>query len=233
MSSTEVAAGLPTWTGEAQASAHAPVLAAAQLDARLGRAFDVASAAALLLFVAPLMLAVAVLIWIRGDGSIVFRHARLGQGGRLFDCYKFRSMRSDAKERIEHLLATDAQARAEWEADHKLRNDPRITTFGSFLRKSSLDELPQLFNVLRGDMSLVGPRPIVPAEQARYGRRMADYFRVRPGITGLWQVSGRNGVSYRRRVALDVTYARRKSLALDLKILAATVPAVLFSKGAH
>jgi lipopolysaccharide/colanic/teichoic acid biosynthesis glycosyltransferase len=140
-------------------------------------------------------------------------------------------MVSDADVRLVQLLAESAQAREEWARDHKLRRDPRITPIGSFLRRSSLDELPQLFNVLKGEMSLVGPRPIVHSEIERYGRYFREYCRVRPGITGLWQISGRSNVSYRRRVALDVTYVRSKSLVLDIKILALTLPCVLVARG--
>ena len=129
--------------------------------------------------------------------------------------------------------AWDPELRREWETTFKLRRDPRITALGAFLRKSSLDELPQLFNILKGEMSVVGPRPIVAAEVARYGRWYRDYCNVRPGLTGLWQVSGRNDVNYRRRVALDVAYARRRSLGLYLKIIIATVPAVLLRNGSY
>ncbi|CAN5136266.1 hypothetical protein BH09PSE2_BH09PSE2_12530 [soil metagenome] len=198
-----------------------------------GRAVDIFLASLVLLFTAPLLLTIVALMWVQGDGPIVFGHRRIGRGGRHFQCLKFRSMFPDADLRLRELLADDAGARAEWAADHKLRSDPRITPLGGFLRKTSLDELPQLFNVLKGDMSLVGPRPIVDAERVRYGRRMAAYQSVRPGITGLWQVSGRNNTSYRRRVALDVTYARRKSVALDCRIMIATIPAVLFSRGSY
>ncbi len=198
-----------------------------------GRGIDIALASLVLLFTAPLLLTIVALMWVQGDGPIVFGHRRIGRGGLHFQCLKFRSMFPDADARLRDLLATDATARAEWAADHKLKNDPRITPLGGFLRKTSLDELPQLFNVLRGDMSLVGPRPIVDAERVRYGRRMAAYQSVRPGITGLWQVSGRNNTSYRRRVALDVAYARNKSVALDCKILMATIPAVVLSRGSY
>ncbi len=152
-------------------------------------------------------------------------------GGRLFRCCKFRTMAIDAEERLTELLDRDPEARAEWARNHKLRNDPRITSLGGFLRRSSLDELPQFFNVLKGDMSLVGPRPIVLAEVGFYGRYFNDYCRVRPGITGLWQISGRSLVSYRRRVALDVTYVRSHCAMLYMKILARTVPAVLRGYG--
>jgi lipopolysaccharide/colanic/teichoic acid biosynthesis glycosyltransferase len=134
---------------------------------------------------------------------------------------------------LAELLATSPSARAEWARDHKLKNDPRITPLGRFLRSSSLDELPQLWNVLVGEMSLVGPRPIVSAEVMRYGMRFSYYCACRPGITGLWQVSGRNDVSYRRRVALDSIYARRCSLLLDSIILVRTFPAVLARRGSY
>jgi exopolysaccharide production protein ExoY len=141
-------------------------------------------------------------------------------------------MTCDAEARLPGLLARDAALDAQWTDGCKLPHDPRITPLGRWLRHSSLDELPQLLNVLRGEMSLVGPRPIGVAERARYGRRFASYAKVRPGITGLWQVSGRSRLSYRRRVALDVLYTRRRSLALDCRILLATAPAVLSGRGA-
>jgi lipopolysaccharide/colanic/teichoic acid biosynthesis glycosyltransferase len=128
-------------------------------------------------------------------------------------------------------LNSNHAAAAEWRQFHKLKDDPRITPLGRFLRKSSIDEIPQLFNVLAGEMSVVGPRPIVDAERAKYGRYIAEYFSVRPGITGLWQVGGRNDVSYRRRVAIDVVYVRKRSLLLDLKIMLMTIPAILTRKG--
>jgi exopolysaccharide production protein ExoY len=139
----------------------------------------------------------------------------------------------DAEQRLQHLLATDPEAQQEWLRDHKLRRDPRITGIGNFLRRSSLDELPQFFNVLRGEMSLVGPRPIVVGEIARYGRYLGSYASVKPGLTGLWQVSGRSNTSYRRRVAMDVAYARAKCLRLDMSILLATIPAVVGARGSY
>lgn len=190
-------------------------------------------ASALLVFFAPLMLGVAAAVFLQDGGPVIFAHRRVGRGGRMFPCLKFRSMAADAPERLQHLLDSDPAARAEWERDHKLRNDPRITRLGEVLRRSSLDELPQLFNVMRGEMSLVGPRPIVEAEARRYGRRVREYCSVRPGITGLWQVSGRNDTSYRRRIAIDVVYSRRKSLLLDARILVMTVPAVLLRRGSY
>ena len=198
----------------------------------LDRAFDVGLSLLALLFLAPIFLVIAMLVRLQDGGPSLFAHGRLGQGGRPFQCLKFRSMRTDAEERLHQLLASDPEARNEWARDHKLRQDPRITPLGVFLRRSSLDELPQFLNVLRGEMSLVGPRPIVEAEIPRYGHYFADYCANKPGITGLWQISGRNDVNYRRRVAMDVIYARRRSVSLYLWILLATAPAVLLRRGA-
>ncbi|CAL1691007.1 UDP-glucose:undecaprenyl-phosphate glucose-1-phosphate transferase [Brevundimonas subvibrioides] len=197
------------------------------------RAADVILASFALLFLAPLMIVVAVLVTLQDGGPALFGHRRIGRAGLEFNCLKFRSMVVDAEERLTRHLAANASARLEWAADHKLRHDPRVTALGRFLRKSSIDELPQLFNVLRGDMSLVGPRPIVQGEVHRYGRYFAHYCQVRPGITGLWQVMGRNDVSYRRRVALDVAYVRRFRVTTYVSILALTVPAVLGRSGVY
>lgn len=202
-----------------------------RLDLMAVRILDIGVASCALIFLAPLMLVVACLVYLVDPGPIFFAHRRMGKDGMTFPCLKFRSMVTDAEARLQHLLASDPEARAEWARDYKLRCDPRITPIGNFLRKSSIDELPQLFNVLRGEMSIVGPRPIVEGEIERYGRYFSEYSRVKPGITGLWQVSGRNNVSYRRRVALDVSYARNKSVVLDLRILALTVPAVFMARG--
>ena len=187
----------------------------------------------LLLFLLPVMVLVAMAVKMQDGGPAIFAHRRIGRDGRHFRCYKVRSMRVDAEARLAEVLASDPQAREEWARDHKLRSDPRVTALGELLRRSSLDELPQLFNVLKGDMSLVGPRPIVEEERARYGRRFRHYCAVRPGITGLWQVSGRNDVSYRTRVAMDACYAQRKCFALDLYILLVTVPSVLRARGVY
>jgi exopolysaccharide production protein ExoY len=198
-----------------------------------GRALDVLIALAALIFAAPLMIALALAIRLQDGGPAIFGHTRVGRGGRSFRCYKFRSMVTDSDARLQALLAVDPEARREWEVDRKLRNDPRITAIGAFLRKSSLDELPQIFNVLKGEMSIVGPRPIVAAEIRKYGASFHQYCAVRPGITGLWQVSGRNDVAYRRRVALDRLYARSKCVSLDLRILLLTIPAVLSRSGSY
>lgn len=199
----------------------------------LARLVDIAISLSALIFLAPLLLLVALLVYIVDPGPILFGHRRLGKDGTSFRCWKFRSMVTDADVRLRKLLAENPDARAEWERDHKLRDDPRITRIGHFLRKSSIDELPQFFNVLTGEMSLVGPRPIVTDEVVKYGRYFANYCRVRPGITGLWQISGRNDISYRRRVAIDVAYVRAKSLKLDMGILLLTVPRVIAQRGSY
>ena len=196
------------------------------------RGFDVISATMVLIFVLPAMVLLYFLVRMDG-GPAIFAHRRVGQNGKSFDCLKFRSMFTDSAARLEELLRTDPVAREEWDRDHKLKNDPRVTPLGRFLRASSLDELPQLINIVRGDMSVVGPRPIVQAEAVRYGARFATYCKTRPGLTGIWQISGRNDVAYRRRVAMDVLYARRCSPALDAKVVLMTIPAVLMSKGSY
>lgn len=203
------------------------------LDARATRTVDIVVSLAALALVAPLMVVLMVLMKLTDPGPVFFAQPRIGRHGRTFRCLKFRSMVVDAEQQLARYLAAHPEAREEWDRDHKLRNDPRITWIGRFLRKSSLDELPQLINILRGDMALVGPRPIVPAEAIRYGRYLAAYASVRPGLTGLWQISGRNNTTYRRRVAIDTCYARSRSLSFDIKILAKTVPAVLLASGSY
>ncbi|MBB2188595.1 undecaprenyl-phosphate galactose phosphotransferase WbaP [Gluconacetobacter azotocaptans] len=195
-------------------------------------AFDVTVASILLLLTLPLFVILYVLVRLDG-GSATFGHLRVGRNGHTFRCLKFRSMAQNADHILADLLARDPQAAAEWAASRKLTNDPRITAIGHFLRKTSLDELPQLLNVLRLEMSLVGPRPIVEAEQDHYGDDIEYYQAIRPGITGLWQVSGRSDTSYPRRVQLDNWYVRNWSLWNDVVILAKTVPAVLFQSGAR
>jgi Undecaprenyl-phosphate galactose phosphotransferase WbaP len=195
------------------------------------RLFDMVGAFALLVFLAPVMLLIALAIRILDPGPVIFGHRRIGAGDRRFQCFKFRTMVVNSKEVLQALLDSDPEARAEWEATQKLRNDPRITLLGRILRETSLDELPQLFNVLRGDMSLVGPRPIVDAEIERYGSDFDAYCRARPGITGLWQVSGRSNTSYDRRVQLDVAYVSNWSLVKDISILVKTISVVLKREG--
>jgi exopolysaccharide production protein ExoY len=205
-----------------------------QIVTRIGiRAFDIIASLVAIIFFAPIMAIIAIAILIFDKGPIFFAHKRIGKCARLFSCWKFRSMVVDADRKLETLLANDPSARAEWDAEQKLCRDPRVTRIGNFLRKTSLDELPQLINVLLGDMSLVGPRPIVVDEIPKYGRYFGEYCRVRPGITGLWQVRGRSEVEYRKRIALDISYIRSPRMRSNLIILALTVPSVLMSRGAR
>jgi Undecaprenyl-phosphate galactose phosphotransferase WbaP len=185
------------------------------------------------LLVLPLLLFIALLVKFSSPGPVLYGHRRLGRNGRPFRAYKFRSMVNDAGERLQKLLAADPKLREEWEASHKLKEDPRITGIGKVLRRISFDEFPQLINVLRGEMSLVGPRPIVEDEVVKYGEDYHRIFSVRPGLTGLWQVSGRSDRDYAGRVALDTYYLQSWSLWLDLWILYKTFGVVLRGKGAY
>ena len=181
----------------------------------------------------PFLLLIAALIKLSSPGPVIFRQRRVGYGGREFVCWKFRTMVCNGDEVLAAHLERDPEARAEWNRDHKLRRDPRVTSIGRLLRKTSLDELPQLWNVLRGEMSLVGPRPIVPAEIPDFGSSFKAFCSVLPGITGLWQVSGRNHTTYSEHVELDRFYAENYSLWLDIYILILTVKVVLFRQGAY
>lgn len=200
---------------------------------RIIRLLDIFISLAVLIFFSPVLALVAVAVKLQDNGPVFFGHTRIGCDGQEFKCFKFRSMLVDAEARLQRLLEADPVARAEWAKDHKLKNDPRITAFGLLLRKTSIDEFPQLWNVLKGDMSLVGPRPIVRTEIRKYGKSFRQYASVRPGLTGLWQVAGRNDVSYSRRVAMDRLFSRRKSVSLYLYILFMTVPAVLMQRGSY
>lgn len=183
--------------------------------------------------ISPVLIFIAIWIYYDSPGPVIFRHMRVGKNGKLFPCYKFRSMCFNADEKLKELLQNDPEARAEWEKDFKLKNDPRITRSGAFLRKTSLDELPQLLNVLRGEMSLVGPRPVVEAELPRYGDFLGDYLMVKPGITGMWQVNGRSDTTYDERVQMDSWYVRNWSVWLDYMLLWRTIKAVAAGKGAY
>lgn len=208
-------------------------LAAPSLMA-LKRIFDFCGALFGLLLLCPLFVYVGWQIKRQGGpGAVFFGHVRIGLNGKPFKCWKFRTMVHNSQQVLEQLLASDAQARAEWDKDFKLRNDPRITRIGEFLRKTSLDEIPQLWNVLKGEMSLVGPRPIIEEELERYGDRVDFYLEARPGLTGLWQVSGRNETTYAERVALDAWYVKNWNLWYDIAILCKTVRTVLTGKGAY
>ena len=193
--------------------------------------FDVALSSAVLALAAPVMLAIGALVGLDG-GPMFYAHRRVGARGRVFDCLKFRSMVVDGDAALQRLLAADPDAAEEWARTHKLRRDPRVTWIGRLLRKTSLDELPQLLNVLRLEMSLVGPRPIVSLEIPKYGENIAYYYETRPGITGLWQVSGRSDTTYDERVRLDSWYVRNWTFWQDVSILARTIPAVMSGRGA-
>lgn len=188
----------------------------------------------LVVLMLPALLPVIVVLWaltVRDGGQGFFGHVRVGKGGRSFKCWKIRTMVVDADVKLKEFLANNPDAAAEWERDFKLANDPRITKLGRFLRRTSLDELPQIWNVLKGEMSFVGPRPVVTKELERYGHYVSHYLAMTPGITGLWQVSGRNDVSYTRRVAMDVKYRKISGLWVDLAIILKTGGSVLFSTG--
>lgn len=195
--------------------------------------FDKLFAAAALVTVAPVMLVIALVLRATDPGPVFYAHRRIGRNGRSFKCYKFRTMYMDGDARLARIFEIDPIARADWAAAQKLENDPRVHPVGDFLRKSSLDELPQFWNVLKGDMSIVGPRPIVTAEIERYGAAFADYCAVRPGVTGPWQVGGRNDTGYRERVALDSDYVRNATFLTDINIVLKTVGVVLRRRGAH
>jgi len=199
----------------------------------LKRVLDLAATVALGLVSLPLIALVAIAIRLDSPGPVFFAQARIGKGGRKFRAWKFRTMVRDAEQLLDRFLQDRPALREEWERDQKLRDDPRVTRVGRLLRRTSLDELPQLWNVLRGEMSLVGPRPIVDEEVGRYGPRFTLYAQVLPGITGLWQVSGRNDTSYEQRVELDSYYVRNWSPWLDLYVLARTVWVVLTGRGAY
>jgi len=196
------------------------------------RIFDFLASAVLLVLLAPLLVFFSWRIR-RAGGNAIFGHVRVGQYGRSFRCFKFRTMVPDAERVLEDLLLHDEDARIEWEQNFKLRKDPRVTQIGSFLRATSLDELPQLWNVLKGEMSLVGPRPVVEEELERYGDQVGYYLESPPGMTGLWQISGRSGTGYDDRVALDCWYVRNWSLWYDLVVLIKTIRVVLKKEGAY
>jgi exopolysaccharide production protein ExoY len=219
-------------------SVHAkPVVSATVAQRPVGnvgkRAIDIVLASSAIIILAPLLVVCFLAIIWTSPGAALFRHRRVGFGGKHFGCFKFRTMVPDAESRLQDYLESDPAARAEWATCRKLRFDPRITAIGAILRKTSLDELPQLFNVIKGDMSIVGPRPVTDEELTRYSTNVHDYLACRPGITGLWQVSGRSGTTYAKRVACDSFYARNWSIALDAKIVIVTLPALLDSDNAY
>ncbi len=197
------------------------------------RGFDIAGALAGIVLLSPLLLMLAALVKFSDGGRIFYGHRRIGRNGAVFRCWKFRTMVENGDEVLMAYLAANPAEREEWSASRKLQNDPRVTRVGVVLRKLSLDELPQVLNILRGEMSFVGPRPVVKDELELYGTAAPYYLSTRPGLTGLWQVSGRNDVSYGARVAFDRHYVENWSFVSDLKILIRTVPAVFMSRGSY
>lgn len=196
-------------------------------------AVELVSTLVLLVLCLPLFLLLALLVKVTSPGPVFFRQKRIGRGRRLFDCVKFRTMYRDAEQRLAELLAASEQVRAEWLKYARITNDPRVTPMGRLLRRSSLDELPQFWNVLRGEMALVGPRPYLPAESDRIGEALDTIVRVRPGMTGLWQVSGRCSLPFQERLTLDEYYIRNWSLWMDFSIVARTLRAILSGRGAY
>jgi exopolysaccharide production protein ExoY len=196
------------------------------------RIFDIVAASAGLVLVGPLLLGIGLLIRLQDGEKALYTQPRYGRSGRAFQCFKLRSMVPDADKRLQDVLDGDPEAKREWELTQKLTNDPRITPLGRFIRLSSIDELPQLINILRGDMSVVGPRPIPLYERNKYGEGFEHYCSVRPGLTGLWQISGRSNITYAQRVEIDTRYVQTRSFWGDIMIMLKTVPAVLKSDGA-
>lgn len=198
------------------------------------RGFDLLFSLFALTIATPILFIIALIIKLSSRGKLIYSHERIGRGGRPFRCYKFRTMYADADQRLKDLLASDPTLKAEWERNFKLKNDPRVTPFGAFLRKTSLDELPQFWNVLKGDLSVVGPRPVVREEvEKHFGEKASKILSIRPGLTGLWQVSGRSDISYQKRIALDEIYIDQRSLWLDITLIARTIPAMISSRGAY
>lgn len=198
------------------------------------RTFDIVFSVLVLFFAFPLFLGLAIIVRLSSKGPAIYAHERIGRAGKPFKCFKFRSMYPDADLRLKELLAKHPDLKAEWDLNHKLKNDPRITPIGKFIRKTSLDELPQFLNVLKGDLSVVGPRPVVQAEVVKHLKEKAPkILSIRPGLTGIWQVSGRSNTTYLERLSLDEQYVDTHNLWLDLKLIAKTLPAMLASRGAY
>ncbi len=197
--------------------------------------FDLLFSFLFLIVFSPLFLIISLLIKLSSRGPIFFLQKRIGKDNIPFKCIKFRTMYPEAKDILENLLMKDKLLKKEFEETHKIKNDPRITTIGKLLRKTSLDEIPQFINVLRGEMSIVGPRPIVNGEKKKYGKNLKKVVFVKPGITGLWQVSGRNNLTYKRRISLDLNYTKNYNLLMDLRILLRTFGVILFplDRGAY
>lgn len=197
------------------------------------RGFDITAAALALIIFSPIFILIMALVKCSDGGSIFYGHRRVGHNGRYFHCLKFRTMVPNGDMILRQYLKTNPEAAEEWRQTRKLRSDPRVTVVGAVLRKLSLDELPQLINILRGEMSVVGPRPVVDEELNLYDADAVYYLRTRPGLTGLWQISGRNDVSYESRIAFDTQYVQNWSLVQDVLIIAKTIPAVCLSRGSY
>lgn len=198
------------------------------------RTFDIIFSIIALIIGSPIFLLVGLFIFCTSPGKIFYSHPRIGRGGKVFRCYKFRSMYPDADKRLKEILNSNPALKKEWEQNFKLKNDPRITPIGYFIRKTSLDELPQFWNVLKGDLSVVGPRPVVQEEVDKcMGAKAPKILSIRPGLTGPWQVSGRSNTCYNKRIELDEYYVDNHSLFLDLKLISKTIPAMIFTKGAY
>ncbi|WP_117192106.1 sugar transferase [Rhizobium terrae] len=197
------------------------------------RSFDITSAALALILFSPIFLMIAALVKFSDNGPVFYGHRRIGHNGRIFKCLKFRTMAVNGDEILRNYLRDNPHAAEEWKATRKLRVDPRVTAIGTVLRKLSLDELPQLINILRGEMSVVGPRPVVDEELNLYDSFAAYYLSTRPGLTGLWQISGRNDVSYESRIAFDTHYVQNWSLVGDVMIIVRTIPAVCLARGSY
>ena len=200
---------------------------------RAKRAMDVVGALLFICLFSPLFLAVTLGVILSSGAPVIYCQSRVGRKGRIFSFYKFRSMAHDSDEVLSSFLDSCAAARSQWETHQKLDSDPRVTRFGRFIRRTSLDELPQFWNILKGEMSLVGPRPCTPDQRRRYGHHWHIYCAIKPGLTGLWQVNGRNKLTYHERVEMDVRYARQWSLWLDVKIIAKTFWVVATGHGSQ
>ncbi|NGX58739.1 MAG: Undecaprenyl phosphate N,N'-diacetylbacillosamine 1-phosphate transferase [Chlamydiae bacterium] len=198
------------------------------------RIFDLLFSLTMMILGSPLFLLLAVLVKVTSRGAIIFGHERVGRGGCRFVCYKFRTMHPDAEQRLQQILNSDPKLKEEWKTHYKLKRDPRITWVGKFLRKTSLDELPQFWNVLKGDLSVVGPRPVTENElKNELGPYAARFLTIRPGLTGPWQVSGRNNTSYTQRIRFDIYYIRHRSFTWDLYLILLTIPAIISARGAY
>jgi len=197
----------------------------------LKRCLDILFSFFLIIFLIPLFLIIGIVIKFNSKGTIIYSQKRIGKKNKPFACYKFRTMHPQAKYLLKKILLQNPNFRNEFENTRKITNDPRITKIGKFLRFTSLDELPQIFNVFKGDMSFIGPRPIVKSEIKKYGKEFGKVFSIKPGISGLWQVSGRNNLSYDKRVELDINYSENINFLLDIKIFIRTIVVILFPFG--